>query len=203
MEYIKTFDTYFLNNIHSLTTIPFLGYFFYIMSDFVMFIYPIFLIGYWLHTNFYIKDFKKQYEIKSKLLFVFFVSMISIISLLVISKFEIIPIRDRPETALINSDGLILSHLPDNSFPSNHATTAMAFCTALYLIGLKREFFIFFILGILTGFSRIAVGVHWPTDVLCGFIIGFLLSLILFKYKYYIDKYFSHYCIKLALIFKL
>ncbi len=59
------------------------------------------------------------------------------------------------------------------SFPSGHATVALIF----YLIlrkKYKKYSLIFAIIPILVGFSRIYLGVHYISDVICGFIIGYI-----------------------------
>lgn len=67
------------------------------------------------------------------------------------------------------------------SFPSGHATTSIiVFGLLLYLVrkhckneALKNALSaLFIIFMIFIGLSRIYVGVHWPTDVLCGWFIG-------------------------------
>ena len=59
------------------------------------------------------------------------------------------------------------------SFPSGHALNSAALYGSLGLNtenrALKR---IFFALPVLVGISRVAVGVHYPTDVMAGWIIG-------------------------------
>lgn len=64
----------------------------------------------------------------------------------------------------------------DFSFPSNHATNTMA--GAIYLSLLSPILAPVLILyAVLTGFSRIYLGVHFPVDVMAGWIIGLLVAL--------------------------
>lgn len=84
--------------------------------------------------------------------------------------------------------------LPALSFPSNHAfNTAVLLFLGLLLINQCTErfrkskliaSFILVILTMLIGFSRILVGQHYPIDIIGGFVLGGIFSLlILFIYK--------------------
>jgi len=57
------------------------------------------------------------------------------------------------------------------SFPSSHAT--FVFCLALMSQVLVGEFFAWFLVGaVIVAFGRVAVGVHYVSDVLVGMLIG-------------------------------
>jgi len=59
------------------------------------------------------------------------------------------------------------------SFPSGHGATAVSlFGSTAMEIRKRWMWFIAVILPLLIGLSRIAVGVHYPTDVLAGWVIG-------------------------------
>jgi len=69
-------------------------------------------------------------------------------------------------------------HPPDRfSFPSGH--TAGAFVVAFVLYFYHPALSIpFFIVASLIGFSRIYLGVHYPSDILAGVVLGFISSTI-------------------------
>ena len=61
------------------------------------------------------------------------------------------------------------------SFPSGHAATAVSMYGSIAREIRKRwTVFIAVILSLLIGVSRVAVGVHYPTDVLAGWAVGLL-----------------------------
>jgi len=59
-----------------------------------------------------------------------------------------------------------------NSFPSGHATFFFAVAGAVWLFN-KKWGWRFFAAAVLIGIGRIFTGVHWPSDILAGAIIGF------------------------------
>ena len=88
-------------------------------------------------------------------------------------------LKQRPELSIINKDQLILSHLPTDPFPSDHATVSAAITTATLLIAfqinntfLKGIGYLFVLASLIMGIARVGVAIHRPTDVLLGWCIG-------------------------------
>ncbi len=84
--------------------------------------------------------------------------------------------RSRPFVAHPHSD-LLISHARDPGFPSDHATGAFAMAMALWFYdrvigGLA------FVLAAIVAFSRVYVGVHYPSDVVGGALIGIAVAMI-------------------------
>ncbi|MEG1990419.1 MAG: phosphatase PAP2 family protein [Clostridia bacterium] len=83
------------------------------------------------------------------------------------------------------------------SFPSGHAMTSIAFYGLLIYFSnkyMKNKYikniikFVLTLLIILIGFSRLYLGVHYPSDVIAGFILGYIyLKLFILSMK----KYFN------------
>ena len=90
--------------------------------------------------------------------------------------------RVRPCRA-IEGIRLILPCPKSYSMPSGHAITSFAFSMPLFI--LTRRYIIVIwrlyplVLASMVAFSRIYLGVHYPTDVLMGAILGALIGLVL------------------------
>lgn len=78
--------------------------------------------------------------------------------------------RIRPYDAGVSH--LIIAKSTDWSFPSDHATAAIAIVAAFALQGLPRRTLLFGLVALLICWSRIFVGTHYLTDVLGGSLTG-------------------------------
>jgi undecaprenyl-diphosphatase len=62
------------------------------------------------------------------------------------------------------------------SYPSGHTTTSFAIATCIFMFTRKSRYpwvgIAAYVWAGLVGFSRIYVGVHWPTDVIGGALLG-------------------------------
>lgn len=80
----------------------------------------------------------------------------------------------------VNSIHLLVSKPKSFSFPSGHTTAA--FAAAVVLSKYFRKYRVqFFVLAFLIAFSRMYLYVHYPTDVLAGFILGIVSGKVALK----------------------
>ncbi|WP_246277256.1 undecaprenyl-diphosphatase [Neobacillus endophyticus] len=77
---------------------------------------------------------------------------------------------------------LLIQHARDSSFPSDHTTGAFSLALAV-LIRHRKIGVGMLILAVLTGFSRIYVGHHYPFDVLESIIVALLTSTFVYKFS--------------------
>lgn len=62
------------------------------------------------------------------------------------------------------------------SFPSGHATTAFAMAMVVGFLAPRYLFVLALVVAALVAVSRVAVGLHYPSDVLAGAVAGVLLT---------------------------
>lgn len=70
----------------------------------------------------------------------------------------------------------LIGRKTSKSFPSSHAANSMAFATTLTLLEGVRIGLPVVALALTIGYSRIYVGVHYPFDVLVGWLLGAVLA---------------------------
>ena len=136
-------------------------------------------LAYILVALFLVLVFFSQYPKREKLQ-IFWVTVISTI----IARFgvtELIrffyhrprPFIDLPVNQLITSN--------EWSFPSGHATFFFAMAIAIYLYNKKWGIF-FFLATILITVSRVIAGIHYPSDIVGGALIGVAVAYTIFYF---------------------
>lgn len=66
------------------------------------------------------------------------------------------------------------------SFPSGHATAMFSIASIVYFYN-KRFGILLYVMAVLTGVSRVIVGVHYPSDIVAGALIGIGSGYLVYK----------------------
>jgi membrane-associated phospholipid phosphatase len=110
---------------------------------------------------------------KSKPLRVVFYKMLAVLIVVAIVSFTLKTIFVRERPFITYPDIEKLSEAGNSSFPSGHTLEAFAIAVAFSILIPKRKLFIpVFIWATMVAYSRMALGVHYPSDVLGGMVIG-------------------------------
>ncbi|MDD3204382.1 MAG: phosphatase PAP2 family protein [Lachnospiraceae bacterium] len=88
--------------------------------------------------------------------------------------------RTRPYE-LITGLQLLIARATDFSFPSGHTGSSFASAVILYKELPKKYGILALILATLIAFSRLYIGIHYPSDVICGALSGILIALFVRK----------------------
>lgn len=152
-----------------------------ILADIFVFVYPIYLAivycyGIWHRDNF-LKESALYVTVST-----FFVICVNILVQVFVSK-------DRPDVVLnlTGSRDAVLLHkyLPPSSFPSDHAAVSMAVAMATLIWGIhhNKKGYIWFglfllLISLIMCFARITTALHWPTDIIAGFVVGTVVPML-------------------------
>lgn len=118
--------------------------------------------------------FRKYPQLKIKSIFI--LSSVSLSGLLSLSLKHII---DRPRPFETYDFVEKLSYGGSPSFPSGHTSVAFAFALALSLAYPKWYVKIpSFIFAFAIGYTRMSLGVHYPSDIVAGIVLGFVSAII-------------------------
>lgn len=168
-------------------------------ADILLIVIPVYLISVW-----FVGVGIKQSEPKEYAMKVFLSAVLGVIFCLLLN--ALLPFRPRPET--VSAIAPLIDHLPDNSFPSMHATFTWAVIASLFyfyfpflsamagkmrwIFSLEVRGFLCFLWGYMV-LSRIFAGIHYPGDILVWIIIWIISASIIRKLS--LEKWFYRWLI--------
>ena len=89
--------------------------------------------------------------------------------------------RPRPYKVIENLT-ILIPEPGEFSFPSGHTSSSFAAGMVLYLMLPKKYGIPAMILAFLIGISRLYIGVHYPTDVIGGMVMGIWIAIAVVKF---------------------
>ena len=177
-----TLDTTLFNALHSLAG---QSRFFDLLSIFLAKYLGYFLILGSLAIIFVVPEYRKR-----SLYYFFFVALSLILSRAILTELiRFVYARPRPFVAL-GLEPLVNHNAAEPSFPSGHAAFYFALVISMWFLAKKWRWYFLAGAGAI-GFARILVGLHWPTDIVAGAVVG-LLSVVVVKWLLHFKNPPSH-----------
>lgn len=164
-----------------------------ILADVFVFTYPIYFLALYIYgmiqtfKRWNVEALKRWIQYKIAALYIFAGVIVSFIVNIALQFFVD---KVRPNVFLwlddLKNETILNRFMPSSSFPSDHAAVTMSIAIMSLLRGIhnKDKKFLRFggiliIFSLVTWFARVSSGVHWPTDIIWGSILGIIIPLIL------------------------
>lgn len=171
---MENINIYLFRIINNLATNQYINLFFSLSAQYLIFLYLLFIIFIW----FYKKQINKKLDNKR----IFILSVLSSILSLIINKvLGYIYYEKRPFVSLKHVN-LLFKYTPNNSFPSDHMAVVSSIAVMIYIYNKKLGIFLL-VISLLIGFSRVFSGVHFPIDIIVGFLSALISALIVYGYR--------------------
>ena len=87
-------------------------------------------------------------------------------------------VRRRPFVTMPNIK-LLFPHSDDGGVPSHHMVFMVAIATCLFIFN-KKVASLLAVLSLFSGVARVAAGIHYPTDILAGAFLGWIVPTLYF-----------------------
>ena len=129
----------------------------------------------------FFKDYKKNLFLVGEALFAAFFARYVVCELIR----YIVP-RERPFNILEESK-LLLPLTENASLPSGHVSFLFALATVAFFYN-KKLGGVLLGLSFLVGISRVYAGVHWPSDILAGVLVGILCGFFIYHISLFLKK---------------
>ena len=86
---------------------------------------------------------------------------------------------DRARPFVTNKEiTLLVPHNADGGFPSHHMTVMVVIAASLWFRNHNLGYLLF-TLSVISGLARVGAGIHYPTDILAGFAIGWISAIVI------------------------
>ncbi|KKN85180.1 hypothetical protein LCGC14_0281620 [marine sediment metagenome] len=142
----------------ALTTAPWRSDLAVATADWGIGVLPIFLVGLWLRGG----PEGRQTAITATLAAAVALAIAGTISFL----FYV------PRPFAVGLSPNLLAHVADSSLPSDHAAIMIAVAAALLFAGRRALGIAIAVAALAVGAARVALGVHFPSDIVAGLIVG-------------------------------
>lgn len=146
----------------------------YVLAEYLILLFPLsFLVLVWYWRN----KSKKTLVLK-----MVFAALVAAFCVWVVDQLlGFVWMRQRPFVHFETVTFYTVNYITSKSFPSDHTAVSFALATSIFLWGFRRMGILALIAALVIGLARITLGLHFPSDVLVGCVLG-VASAFLWRY---------------------